>query len=407
MIRAWMIRVASVLVLALVSPRLEAQCAPPDGLDGGPCCASALLNIPRPKFTQAALGICWQNCGIDATSTYQATWTALQPGLSSGGTAPCGWFTVGVQLSTGAITKWTGKLQATYARTWVETAPSGTLVHVWRFLVNGDLYASSAAGSIPCPVPPCVPVFSGRARFTGYVDYARDCGTGLWQFAWMLTHACDAVDHDIGYPRGGTFHPDRAYTFLGPAAGFVPGAVQPSEAGATPFEYLRRWKVPPPGATGPVSCESEERLINAMVNPVNQGCLCGSSGTPQYVFADLMVNGACGSTIQGFGPGSLPFISMGIGTWTNPGVYPGIQTLRWNTNFCLYTDPCSGTIRDEYFFGVSTLGGFPANQYLASGIGPPLPRTFVDQCNSMLFPGGVLTRNVPFQSDHIFGLNLP
>jgi hypothetical protein len=406
MLRARKLFAASCFMLALVVPRLGAQCAPSDGLDGGPCCAPAPLQVPRPKFQQQALGICWQNCNVSATATYVADWTALQPGFGPGSVAPCGWFTTNVELKSGTIVRWRGKLNATYARTWLEIDGAGNTYHVWRFLLNGDLHATSAAGPIPCPVPPCAPAFQNRVRFTGYVDYARNCSANAFQFAWMLSHVCDSIDHDPSYARGGAFHPDRSYTFVGPATGFVPGPLQPIEAGATPFESLRRWRVPPVGATGPVQCEFEERLATASLNPLSNFCLCAGGPTQQWVLSDLQVLGACGTNVQGGGAG-LPYLSMGIGAWTIPGTFPGQESLRWNTGLYLYSDPCNGAVLDEFFFGVTTMGGYSAFQYLASGPGPALPPKFVDQANSKLFPTGNLTRNVPFGSDHVLNLNFP
>lgn len=404
MLVRWKALVALGALLALSPPRLEAQCAPPDGLDGGPCCSSAQLNVPRPKFTQQSIGICWQNCNIAAVLPYQATWGALQPGLGAAGTAPCGWFQVAVSLSVGGIVHWRGNLRAIYARSWVEIAPSGLPYHVWRFLVNGDLSPTAAAGGIPCPVPSCVPAFNNRARFTGYVDYVLDCSTNTWQNAWMLTHACDSIDHAPGSPRAGVFHPDRAFTFVGPAAGFVVAPIMPVEAGGTGFESIRGWRVPPPGAVGPILCETEERVANAAINPVNQLCQC-TAGTAQFVHSSLFVSGACGTLISGTAPGS--FISMGIGSWTLPGVYPGVERLRWTTGNYTQTDACTGVTTNEVYFGVSTFQGWPANQYLSTGIAGPLLPTFVDQSNSKLFPGGTSTRNIPYKSDQVFSLNLP
>ena len=83
-----------------------------------------------------------------------------------------------------------------------------------------------------CPRPdrldggPCCNV-----RFTGFVDYARSCADNLYEHAWMLTHQCDQIDHAPGFPRAGVFHPDRPYTFVGPAAGFIVDPIQPIEAG--------------------------------------------------------------------------------------------------------------------------------------------------------------------------------
>ena len=79
----------------------------------------------------------------------------------------------------GGVLKWGGKVNMTYSRTWLETAPSGVQYQVWRMLINAQLRPTAAAGAPPCPVPPCASQF-GKVRFTGYIDYAQECGTGAW-----------------------------------------------------------------------------------------------------------------------------------------------------------------------------------------------------------------------------------
>ena len=94
---------------------------------------------------------------------------------------------------------------------------------------------------------------------------------------------------------------------------------------------------------------------------------------------------------------------MGIGSWTIPGAYPGVEDLRWSAGSYDYTDPCTGAVRPEVFFGVTTLGGYPATQVLG-GPGLPLPLCFIDQANSIRRGGGTLM-NVAYLSDHILNLN--
>jgi len=256
-------------------------------------------------------------------------------------------------------------------------------------------------------VPPCAPVHGNRVRFTGYLDYAKNCATGMFQEAWMLTHSCDFIDHHAGFPRAGAFHPERAYTFVGPAAGFVPGPVQPIEGTpGSPFEDVRRLNLPPVGALGPTTCEYEERITFGL-NPFQQLCLCGQSNTPQYSIASLSLNGVCGTFV--FSPGTpfLPgFISMGIGSWTVPAVYPGLERLRWNVAGYDYFDPCADIGEHEVFFGATTIGGYPATQLLITGPGPLLPLCFLDQANSVRVDGTTVM-NVPYWSDHILNLNHP
>ena len=200
MLGPWSVAQFLAAFLGWSAPSLRAQCAPPDGLDGGPCCAQAQLVIPRTKFAHNAIGICWQNCTINAINSYTAAWGFPQPpSVLPGVPPPCGWFRVPVSLNAGGAVHWRGNLHAIYARDWVEIAPTGTTYNVWRFLVNGDLGATAAAGPAPCPVPPCkFALASSPVRFTGYVDYALNCSTNSFEHAWMLTHSCDSIDHSPG-----------------------------------------------------------------------------------------------------------------------------------------------------------------------------------------------------------------
>jgi hypothetical protein len=387
----------------------SAQCPIPDQLDGGPCCTLAQEKLPFfPKVTQDTLGICWRDCNVDQVALCRAIWTNVPLQQATG--SNCGIRTMDLRLlDTTGIVKWRGRMRLTYARTWLETPPTGIVVQVWRFLVNGDLSPSAAVGPIPCPVPPCAPANGNRVRFTGYLDYALDCSNNVFQNAWMLTHACDFIDHHSGFPRAGAFHPDRSYSFVGPAAGFVPAPLLPIEGTpGSPFEDVRRLRYPVPGTTGPIHCEFEERIQFSLL-PQSQFCLCGLPGTQQWNLANLFLTGVCGTSIVTTGGPFLPgFLSMGIGSWTFPATYPGVEDLRWNTGGHDYVDPCTGVVQPEVFFGVTTIGGDPAFELTSGGPGAPLPPFFIDQANSERFAGGVLSgtvMNVPYASDHILSLN--
>jgi hypothetical protein len=388
-----------------------AQCPQPDKLDNGPCCAQAQAFLPGfPKFSQDSLEICWRNCNVDQVIRYRADWKNIVIAPPSG--PPCGERSVVLDLTdtgTGILT-WTGTLRLIYSRTWGETDPAGFPIQVWRFLVNGDLRATLGTVGFPCPFPICAAANNGRVRFTGYVDYAGSCALvpTLYQHAWMLTHACDAIDHRAGFPRAGVFHPDRTYTFVGPAAGFVPGPIQPLEG--TPgsaFEDIRRRVFPPLGTTGPITCRFEER-INFALAQINQFCQCGLAGAPpQFLLGNLNLLGLCGSSVTTPGGPFLPgFLSMGIGSWTLPGIYPGVEQVRWNCANYDTVDGCTGVLTNEVFFGATTINGYPAFQLLSGGGGGPLPLTFIDQSNSLPLPSGPgVVMNVPYISDQILNLN--
>ncbi len=384
----------------------SAQCPLPDKLDGGPCCTTAHPDVPDfPNFLIDSIEICWRDCNVDAVIPYRARWKKINllpvP-------APCGTRFMSLELfdPLGTLV-WTGRLRLTYSRTWAETAPGPTPLQVWRFLVNGDMSPTLGIAPIPCPVPPCAPANGNRVRFTGYLDYARSCTpVGGTQHAWMLTHACDMIDHHPLFPRGGIFHPDRSYSFVGPSTGFAPGPLTPTEG--TPgssLEDVRRLDYPLPGTTGPVQCEFEEQITFGLL-PQQQLCLCATGpALPQHLIARLDLAGVCGTSITTPGGPFLPgFISMGIGTWTLPGLYPGVERLRWNTGNYDYADPCIGVVRPEVFYGVTTIDGYPATQVTSAGVGLPLPPFFIDQANSLTAAGATIM-NVPFQSNHILNLN--
>jgi hypothetical protein len=389
----------STLALAATS---IAQCPLPDHLDGGPCCSPAQITLPTfPAFKQSSLDICWKDCDVDNIAGGRVRWGKPQ----AGGTSPCGPMVSKVRMfdAAGSLT-WRGKMRMQYSRTWFEVNTAGTDYQVWRFLVNGDLRPTAAAGGPPCPVPSCVLAFQ-RARYTGYVDWALDCATGVWSNAWMLTHACDGIDHSPGFPRGGAFHPDRSFTFVGPAAGFVVTPTTPAEGGASSFEATRRVRgiSLPPFTVGVPICEYEEQIQHSLV-PLAQFCFCVPGGTAQWQASDLFVAGACGTALQtGSGP-VTGFNSMGIGGWTDPTKYPGQEVLRWNVGGYDVADACTGITQPEIHFGVTTIGGYQGHQILNTGIGAPLPPIYIDQNDSQRRSGGV-QMNVPFYAGRVLNLN--
>lgn len=384
----------------------SAQCPLPDNLDGGPCCALTAENLPAlPLFQHNALDICWRDCNVDQVRGIHAKFTPLQTSVKN-----CGERQVRVQLfdPISGLLSWSGTLRVVYSRTWLEAGPPPAAGRqVWRFLANGDLRPNATAGVVPCPVPSCAAAFNGAVRFTGYIDYAQRCNVvpATFEEAWMLTHACDGIDHAPGFPRAGAFHPDRSYTFVGPAAGFVPGPVGAAEGTpGSPFEALRRRRFPVPGTTGPVLCEFEERTQHSLL-PQGQFCFCGLNPTPQFFLGNLTAAGSCGTLVTTPGGPFLPgFLSMRIGTWTLPGVYPGVEELRWNAGNYDDADACTGVVRNAVYFGVTTLGGDPALEITSAGIGGPLPLTFIDQGTSIRL-GGAPVMNLPYRTDFVLNLN--
>lgn len=388
-------------VLALAVPGVS-QCLTPDGLDpnfaGG--CTGAWMNQSQKAFQQTALGICWRDCGVDATQTFSAVWGKLNPVMTIIPLPPipsCGWYQTRLQLYAGSSLAWTGAFHVTYSRTWAETPMPGQFIQVWRYLVNGDLQPVIPM-ALPTGNPACAVPNGNKVRFTGYIDYAHDC-SGVTQRAWMITHACDAIDHAVGGPRAGVFHPSRYYSFAGPSAGFVVGAGSTLEAGGASSECVRKWDA----LAMPARCNLEEPLLFAAITPQTMTCMCGV-GPSNWYEGMLQIAGAFGSTVFPF-PGSAPFRSFPVGQWTNPAVFPGVEEVRWNCNEGIYSD-CSSFVRQEFYFGATTAGGYPAMTIGSSSMPPmPLSSVFVDQANSVILPANIAIRNRPYRSDHIFNLN--
>lgn len=389
--------VASLALIAFLAAPGRAQCPLPDGLDvPGAACSPATASPKYRAFNQKVLGICWNNCGVDAVAPYTVTWNNLTPFVNNT-LVSCAWYRARVRLFSGSALALDGMMQLSYSRTWLEAGIPGQLLQVWRYLVNGDMRVVSSSAT-PCGIPPCAVPHSKLIRFTGYIDWAYDCATGQYSAAWMLTHACDAIDHAAGSPRAGSFHPGRSYTFVGPGAGFVVGAGTTVEAGALSDEALRAWDVP----VLPARCLAEEPILApAFIAATGAVCLCGS-GPANWFEGQLNVFGAFGTTVTPF-PGSDPFRSFPIGQWTNPAVFPGVEEVRWNCNEALWVE-CTGVGRQEFYFGVTTAGGYQAFSITGSG-SAPLPQTFIDQSNSVLLPANVAIRNVPYRSDHVVNLN--
>ncbi len=390
-------------VLALAAGA-HAQCGQPDYLDGGSCCTRAQINLPTfPSFKQESLGLSWLDCTIDAKDNVTASWTAP----TTPGGMPSNDYRSFLRIyDAGGSVIWKGRMHMTYSRTFEEGDPkNGVKYQVWRFLVNGDLRHSRAAAHSACPIPSCASAFKRFVRHTGYVDYALDCNTKTWSQAWMLTHACDKFEHIGGFARGGGFHPDRSSTFVGPRAGFVASAFTPVEAGMDKAEAVRSLIRPSLGMYSAIATSQFEETVTFQVMPTQQPqCACSPAGSAgQFSVADLFIDGDCGTTVNPSGQFLPGFVSMGIGTWTDPTVYPGKEALRWSMGEYSYFDPCTGKTRLEIFHGATTLGGYPARSILTSGQSISLPLTFIDQSNAMR--KGKTSNNLPFISEHILNLN--
>lgn len=193
------------------------------------------------------------------------------------------------------------------------------------------------------------------------------------------------------------------YTYVGPAAGFVPSTALPIEGGSYIDEVVRHMDLPVPGSAQ--VCYNEEPVGQGDIIPQVQLCVCGN-GPFQYAYAKLRLIGDCGTMVDSIVQFPKGLVSKSIGLWTDPTTYPGRESIRWLFGGYNY-DNCVGIGGGDVFYGATSFGGFSPFELSASGPGAPLPSTFIDQGNSLKYPANTPLYNVEFVSDEIMSINLP
>lgn len=393
------------LLAGALSSSASAQCGLPDNLDGGPCCAPAAVNLPQfPAMPLDGLWICFDSCAPVMQKPYCGTIGAPKSVVGGGGVV-CGEYTIRYQLRdclTGQL-NWTGGVRGTYSRTWQEFVPgTNQNFSVWRFLINGDLVPTNAVPNTPCDRPASLNVYS-RLYVTGHIDYALDCNTNTWSVAWSLNHECDAVHHTPNSARPAPtsgFDAGRTFSIVGPGIGFVPAPTTTAvAAGNFTSASLRRnnW------SAAPGICTYREPLFGG-VNPFNPFCVCASIQPAAGQFIDTLVfgQGQCGSGV--FPTPNSHFAQKRIGSWTNPGVYPGLQDVSFGFGEMAVGDGCTGATTNEWFEGALTFGGFFAVDIQGLPLGPQ----FIDleSCNTS--PNNASTRiGAAHVSYKLFNSNQP
>ncbi|MCC6407348.1 MAG: hypothetical protein IT453_09290 [Planctomycetes bacterium] len=389
--------------LAFLASPARAQCLP-DGLDGGPCCVSTFPTLPAfpPMNLQTVRFVCFDKCKPIANLSLCAGIGAPTP-KQFGGAFLCGNYDIQVRVRQCGLnmTLWNGKLNATYSRNWQASSVAGAVnLTVWRFIVNGDMVPTINLPNNPTYRPACQP-FTQGVYFTGYIDYAYDCIANTWQVAWMLDHECDGVHHAPGTARPAPatgYHPTRSFNFIGPGAGFVVSAVNPLISnGPIQQGAVRRndW------SAAPMICNFEERA-QGMFAPIADYCECNSTGNGQYNMSFVQASGVCNTKVSPSPIGNLN--QKRLGSWTNPNVYPGMQTLLFDFGYLDYTDGCTGVQSSEWFEGAETIGGFPAIEF--SGV--QLGRQFEDLGSANLSATAPTTFiGAPHVVYYLLNFNLP
>lgn len=354
---------------AALGPTARAQCFGPDNLNG-PCCAPAQVNLPPfPAVAFPGMGLCIDQCTPTMKNDIRVVWGP--PSMSQ-----CGEFSAPMSIidSTTGVTLLTGKLVLEYTRTWSEVNPAGNVYQVWRFVARADL--TGVAGVAPvCPMPSCTTPVGPHSGsfFYGYIDYALQCGTTLFENAVVLYHACDFFIHKPGLSsRPGAFHPGRAYAIIGP---HDPGQVftpmsSPAPAGPLVAEAVRNTRNP----LAP-TCSAEDPIASGARTPFAAGCVCLlSTAPPQQTLSVLAGKGNCVDATgnpNSFASQFLLFptipwphlVTTTIGCWTNGNRYPGKECAFVEEGLFQYHDACpAGTAGSgdsfEVFYGGSTTNGW-------------------------------------------------
>lgn len=348
------------LVAMLGSVPANANPFIPDNLDG-PCCQPTVANIPNlPTTSLQTKYVCWNNCNVGLSGTVLTTFDPAP--------VACGIYLTSVSVTNlpGTLAAWSGRLVMTYSRTWAESSVPGAApdTQVWRFILNGDMRPSAAliagfAGNT-CIVQPCINPY-GRFHVAGYIDYALDCNTNTFSVAFAFDHDCDAFEHGTAFScRPGVFHPGRSYTWVGPAAGFVCDTNIPTAQGPINCEAFRNNDFNMPLAQ---ICQFEQPIVGGGIGNQGEFCPCNVAAGTQYKVQQFDAATVCMSVANSTSVAAWPgLVGKSIGTWTDPMVYPGRESLHIERGHASYTDGCTNTQSRPYFIGVQTQGGFTTSK---------------------------------------------
>lgn len=372
-----------VATLFAFAPQAEAQCLTPDGYDSAICCTPVTPKLPEfPPSSLPGKGICWTDCTLSSEVCTKIALSAPTPALGM-----CTQYISKLEVSDciNGAPLMKGILTLDYTRTWSEEVSTGPVpIQIWRFAAKVDIVSPVTEKPL-CPVPSCAKTGISTAFYYGYVDYALDCGTGVFETALVLYHGCDEFVHNPVFSAvPGTYHPSSTYAIVAPhteANPFVPAVVLPP-SGILVNEAMRNVT---PNAIG--TCNSEERVQQGIFQPLVTGCLCPLNFSPPQQ-AGVKIDGAglCGGSFQSLNLWPLTpwyeLVTTSIGRWTNFGSYPGPEAASVAEGLLIYTDACPTTGITEtsfdIFYGGMTVGGSKVSPSPTIPQSPPLSSNFVD-----------------------------
>ena len=377
-----------------LAPAADTQCIGDDGLYTGVCWQTVKAKLPPfPPVKDRCRWIPWKDCTLYHPEGCMLSIPAPTP-------VACGIYTMtGVDLRTGGgLQLWdpSALWLLFYTRTWMETdttTPAGARYQVWRFLINAEVHPSKQLmakypvhnPSMDWLIPPCVynKKYSQPVHYFGYIDYAVNCTTNEWSFAFGVNHMCDIFTHHplSKYPIGG--HPNWSYTVVAPYP-FTPTPALPGIQGIVRSEAFRMHRLP----LLPF-CESEQDVRYGAIQLLKRKCPCGAPPTPQTQFINHLTRASsvCNSHTISINPFNVLWggsVQMSVGRFTGPG-FPGKEELYFFVDPMFYTDGKTNTTRGDLFYGVGTRGGWLPNLFRPAP-GAKYPDSFVDLQNVLMLP---------------------
>ena len=199
----------------------------------------------------------------------------------------------------------------------------------------------------------------------------------------------------------------RTYNWVAPAAGFIVDPLIPNAGGPVLNEGIRNNDFSLPLPT--VTCETEQPVVQGQFDAFTADCPCDDGiSLNQWSTCRLFAVSSCG-TVTSSVPNDVwdGLMSKGIGTWTDPTVYPGRESLHLQQGFFEYEDACGAPINRYFMKGVHTQNGWEPFRFIGTTLVPVSDR-FIDLGSAIPLSATPFTPAVGrrFLSDRMIAVNV-